>query len=65
MSDKIDLVKTVTMFSNNVEFNLKGITNKFPGYNILKIEEKDKNEQELPEIKGGEEFDLIKKARGE
>ncbi len=65
MSDKIDLVKTVTMFSNNVEFNLKGITNKFPGYNILKIEEKDKNEQELPEIKEGEEFDLIKKEKNQ
>ena len=65
MTDKIDLVKTVTMFSNNVEFNLKGITNKFPGYNILKIEEKDKTEQELPEIKEGEEFDLIKKEKNQ
>ncbi len=63
MSDKIVDVTTVTFDSNDVKFETKGSINDFVGYDILKIDEDEK--ELLPTFVVGEkvEFDKIEKVQ--
>ncbi len=65
MSDKIDEVTTLSLVSNNVGFSLKGVVNKFPGYNIFKMDEEEEDERSLPKVNLHDVFKFTKKDKSQ
>lgn len=57
MSDEELLVTTVNFISNHTEFEAKGNVISFQGYNILKLDNEEKDK--LPEFKLDEEYELL------